>query len=152
MPVVGFGTYKVGVTPASASSAVASGALAQVSTTEDVVHAALDVGYRFLDCAQFYGNEAAVGRAIRSSGVPRAELFLASKVWTATIHAGPKAVQAQLENTLRDLGTAYLDLYLVHWPVPGKHAAAYQQLENAQASPPYGMYLRRGACTTLLAG
>ena len=66
--------------------------------------------------------------------MPRDELFLASKCWTTTIHKGPEAVQAQLEKTLKDLGVDYLDLYCIHWPVPGKHVAAYQQLEKAQAA------------------
>jgi len=64
--------------------------------------------------------------------VPRDQLYLASKVWTTTIHNGPEAVQAQLDKTLADLKTDYLDLYCIHWPVPGKHVAAYQQLEKAQ--------------------
>ena len=66
--------------------------------------------------------------------MPREELFLASKCWTTTIHKGPEAVQAQLEKTLKDLGVDYIDLYCIHWPVPGKHVAAYQQLEKAQAA------------------
>lgn len=53
-------------------------------------------------------------------------------MWTTKIHEGPAAVQAQLEQTLRDLRTDYIDLYCIHWPVPGKHVAAYQQLEKAQ--------------------
>ena len=81
--------------------------------------------------ALFEGHRA-VGEAIAKSGVPRSELFLASKVWTTKIHEGPAAVQAQLEQTLRDLRTDYIDLYCIHWPVPGKHVAAYQQLEKAQ--------------------
>ena len=64
------------------------------------------------------------------TGVPRAELFLASKVWTTNIHAGESAVRAQVEKTLRELRTDYLDLYCVHWPVPGKHVAAYRALER----------------------
>ena len=134
-PVIGYGTYKVGVIPASASSAVASGSTDTdaVSPAECVANA-LGMGYRFLDCAEFYANEKAVGEGIAQSGVPRSELYLASKVWTTTIHAGPEAVQAQLEKTLADLGTDYLDLYCIHWPVPGKHVEAYKQLEKAQAA------------------
>ena len=100
----------------------------------ECVATALKLGYRFLDCAQFYANEKAIGEGIAKSGVPRSELFIASKVWTTTIHAGPEAVQAQLEQTLADLGTDYLDLYCIHWPVPGKHVEAYKQLERAQAA------------------
>ena len=91
-------------------------------------------GYRFLDCAEFYANEKAVGKGIAMSGVPRSELFIASKVWTTTIHAGPDAVQAQIDKTLADLGTDYIDLYAIHWPVPGKHVEAYKQLEKARAN------------------
>ena len=60
----------------------------------------------------------------------RDELFLVSKVWNSTIHRGPEAVQAQVRQTLRDLGTSYIDLYLVHWPVPGYHVAAYKALQE----------------------
>ena len=72
---------------------------------------ALDCGYRFLECAEFYGNESEVGKAIADSGVDRTDLFLCSKVWTTTIEKGPDAVRAQLEKTLSDLGTDYIDLY-----------------------------------------
>jgi len=134
-PVIGYGTYKVGVVPASASSAVASGSTATDAVdTAECVKTALGLGYRFLDCAEFYANEKAVGEGIAKSGVPRSELFLASKVWTTTIHAGPEAVQKQIEKTLADLGTDYLDFYAIHWPVPGKHVDAYRQLEKARAA------------------
>ena len=56
--------------------------------------------------------------------------FLCSKVWTSTIEQGPKAVENQLAKTLADLGTDYIDLYLIHWPVPGKHVEAYKTLEK----------------------
>jgi diketogulonate reductase-like aldo/keto reductase len=134
-PAIGFGTYKVGFIPASASAAV-TGQQAQQGaerTAQECVADALSVGYRFLECAEFYGNEAEVGKAIAASGIPRQDLFLCSKVWTTTIEKGPQAVTAQLEKTLADLGTDYIDLYLIHWPVPGKHVQAYQTLERLQA-------------------
>lgn len=121
-PAICFGTYKVGFVPASASSAVAaagssSGSVGETSgpqrTAREGVADALAVGYRALECAEFYGNEAAVGAAIAASNIPRAELFLCSKVWTTTIEQGPAAVRAQLERTLQDLQTDYLDLYLM---------------------------------------
>ena len=135
-PIIGYGTYKVGVVPASASSAVAAGSTdTDTVNPADCVAEALGMGYRFLDCAEFYANEKAVGEGIAKSGVPRSELYLASKVWTTTIHEGPEAVQAQLDKTLADLGTDYLDLYCIHWPVPdGRHVAAYKQLEKAKAA------------------
>eukprot|EP00565_Helicotheca_tamesis_P006813 CAMPEP_0185726378 /NCGR_PEP_ID=MMETSP1171-20130828/2373_1 /TAXON_ID=374046 /ORGANISM="Helicotheca tamensis, Strain CCMP826" /LENGTH=330 /DNA_ID=CAMNT_0028394715 /DNA_START=195 /DNA_END=1187 /DNA_ORIENTATION=- len=130
-PAIGFGTYKVGFIPASASSAVASGSSGGTEkTAEECVSEALEVGYRFIECAEFYGNESEVGKAIAKSGVPREELFVCSKVWTTTIEKGPDAIRAQLEKTLSDLGTDYVDLYLVHWPVPGKHVEAYKTLES----------------------
>jgi len=130
-PAIGFGTYKVGFIPASASSAVAAAAPTTVQrTAEECVSDALDCGYRFLECAEFYGNESEVGKAIAKSGIPREELFICSKVWTTTIEKGDAAIRAQLEKTLSDLGTDYIDLYLVHWPVPGKHVAAYKTLED----------------------
>jgi hypothetical protein len=121
------------VVPASASSAVTAGTSGEkTADPSECVAAALELGYRFLDCAEFYANEKGVGEGIKRSGVPRSELYLASKVWTTTIHAGPEAVQAQLEKTLADLGTDYLDLYCIHWPVPGKHVEAYMQLEKVR--------------------
>jgi diketogulonate reductase-like aldo/keto reductase len=133
-PAIGFGTYKVGFIPASSSSAVANSAPTTVErTAEECVADALSVGYRFLECAEFYGNESEVGKAIQSSGVPREDLFICSKVWTTTIEKGPDAIRAQLEKTLLDLGTDYVDLYLIHWPVPGKHVEAYKTLEVLQA-------------------
>jgi len=133
-PAIGFGTYKVGFIPASASSAVAAGGAESgpERTAEECVTDALNVGYRFLECAEFYGNESEVGKAIKASGVKREELFLCSKVWTTTIEKGDEAIRAQLDKTLADLGTDYVDLYLVHWPVPGKHVEAYKTLEALQ--------------------
>lgn len=135
-PAIGFGTYKVGFIPASASSAAATTASVapiQVErTAEECVSDALDVGYRFLECAEFYGNEAEVGKAIAKSGVDRKDLYICSKVWTTTIEKGPAAVRAQLEQTLKDLQTTYVDLYLIHWPVPVHHVEAYKTLVELQ--------------------
>lgn len=134
MPQIGYGTYKVGFVPASASSAAAgaesSGGTQR--TAQECVREALQVGYRFLDCAQFYGNEAEVGRAIQDVGIPRDELYLESKVWTDMIYEGRAAVRAQLDKTLQDLGTDFVDLYCIHWPVPGRHVEAYLELEELQ--------------------
>ena len=133
-PVMGYGTYKVGFMPASASAVAAGSEAAETAVSAaECVEQALAAGYRFLDCAEFYGNEAEVGRAIAASGVPRSELYLASKVWTTTIHKGVSAVRAQVEKTLADLGVEHLDLCCIHWPVPGKHVAAYKALEAARA-------------------
>jgi diketogulonate reductase-like aldo/keto reductase len=130
-PAIGFGTYKVGFIPASASSAASPPDPTAVErTAEECVSDALKVGYRFLECAEFYGNEAEVGKAIATSGIDRSDLFLCSKVWTTTIEKGREAITVQLEKTLADLQTDYLDLYLIHWPVPGYHVEAYKTLET----------------------
>jgi diketogulonate reductase-like aldo/keto reductase len=133
-PAIGYGTYKVGFIPASASSAAASsgGAAAPSSSlsAEECVSTAIQCGYRFFECAQFYGNERQIGKAIAESGIAREEFFLCSKVWTTTIEKGPDAIRAQVQQTLRDLRTDYLDLYLIHWPVPNHHIQAYKTLED----------------------
>jgi 2,5-diketo-D-gluconate reductase A len=84
--------------------------------TERTVSTALEIGCRLIDTAAAYGNEAAVGRAIAASGIPRAELFVTSKLVTADhgFTLSQEACQASLEL----LGLDYLDLYLVHWPAP----------------------------------
>jgi 2,5-diketo-D-gluconate reductase A len=81
-----------------------------------VVHTALEAGYRSIDTARVYGNERGVGEAVRSSGIPREELFLTTKLWN-TDHGYDAALRA-FDRSLSDLGVDYLDLYLIHWPVP----------------------------------
>ncbi len=77
---------------------------------------ALEAGYRHIDTARIYGTEPAVGNAIKKSGVPREELFVTSKLWNNSHH--PDDVEAALDASLKDLGTDYLNLYLMHWPSP----------------------------------
>ena len=76
---------------------------------------ALKAGYRHIDTARIYGTEPAVGRAIKKSGVPRSEIFITTKLWNNSHH--PADVAAAVDASLKDLGTDYLDLYLMHWPV-----------------------------------
>jgi 2,5-diketo-D-gluconate reductase B len=83
----------------------------------DSVRNALDVGYRAVDTAQIYGNEAEVGKAIAESGVKRGDLFVTTKVWTEN-HAKNKLVPS-LRESLKKLRTDYVDLTLIHWPAPG---------------------------------
>jgi len=80
---------------------------------EAVSHALKEGGYRHIDCAYAYGNEAAVGEGIRQSGIPRSEIWLTSKVWTTYLNR----VEVSVDETLANLGTDYLDLLLVHWPI-----------------------------------
>ncbi|SCW02294.1 LAFE_0F03268g1_1 [Lachancea fermentati] len=91
------------------------------STEEEAYNAVLSAikdGYRHIDSAAIYGNEAPVGRAIRDSGVPREELFVTTKLW-GTQHRDPKFA---LQESLKRLGLDYVDLYLMHWPVALKTA------------------------------
>jgi 2,5-diketo-D-gluconate reductase A len=84
------------------------------SDTERAVSAALEMGVRLIDTAAAYGNEAAVGRAVAASGIPRAEIFVTTKL--ATADQGLQSSQNALEASLERLGLDYLDLYLIHWP------------------------------------
>ena len=93
--------------------------------TERAVSAALEIGYRLIDTAAVYGNEAAVGRAIAASGIPRAELFVTTKL--ANADQGITSTQAACKASLERLGLDYLDLYLIHWPAPqlGKYVDSF---------------------------
>lgn len=85
--------------------------------TVDAVHAALECGYRHIDTASVYGNEKSVGEAVATSGVPREDVFITTKLWNDDIrkHRTMDAFQESLER----LGTDYVDLYLIHWPAEG---------------------------------
>jgi 2,5-diketo-D-gluconate reductase A len=93
--------------------------------TERAVSAALEMGYRLIDTASVYGNEAAVGRAIAASGIPRAELFVTTKL--ANADQGVTSTQNACKASLERLGLDYLDLYLIHWPAPqlGKYVDSF---------------------------
>jgi 2,5-diketo-D-gluconate reductase A len=83
------------------------------------IRAALAAGYRHIDTAAIYRNESEVGQAIKESGLPRSELFITTKLWNDS-HAYDKALYA-CDESLRKLGLDYVDLYLIHWPVPARH-------------------------------
>jgi diketogulonate reductase-like aldo/keto reductase len=95
-------------------------------TCENAVRWALDLGYRHIDTAQAYRNEASVGKALRDSGVPRDEVFITTK-----FYPGGKDPVAEAEHSLRRLGIDQLDLYLVHWPQGGP-AWAWPGMERAR--------------------
>lgn len=99
MPKLGFGVYKV----------VGDEAVGTIST-------ALELGYRSIDTASFYGNEAEVGRAIRESGLPRDEVFVTTKLWNAD-HGYDAALRA-FDASAQRLGLDTIDLFLIHWPLP----------------------------------
>lgn len=100
IPCLGYGTYKI----------------PDPEEAYRVVCAAIKAGYRHIDTAAFYKNESGVGRAVRDSGLPREELFITSKVWK-TEDTYDKVMTAW-EETMKEIGLDYLDLYLVHWPAP----------------------------------
>jgi 2,5-diketo-D-gluconate reductase A len=100
LPLVGFGTWQL-----------------RGQQAYDAVRWALDAGYRHIDTATTYKNEAEVGRAIRDSGVDRASLFITTKLPPGNV--GQE--QQTLDDSLRALGTDYVDLWLVHWPPPARH-------------------------------
>jgi diketogulonate reductase-like aldo/keto reductase len=85
---------------------------------ESAVSSALECGYRLIDTAAVYGNERGVGRAIAKSGIPREDVFVTTKVWNAD--QGYDETLAAFEKSLERLGLEYVDLYLIHWPVPAK--------------------------------
>lgn len=85
-------------------------------TVVDSVRTALELGYRAVDTAQIYGNEAEVGQAIAESGVPRDQVYITTKVWIDAL--GRDALAPSLEESLRKLRTDHVDLALIHWPSP----------------------------------
>ena len=115
MPLQGFGVFQI----------------TDFDTCERVVGEALSVGYRLIDTASVYGNERAVGAAIRRSGIPRNELFVTSKAWISEM-GYDRTLQA-FDASLDRLGTEYLDLYLIHMPL-GDYYGAWRALEKLYAS------------------
>lgn len=96
--------------------------------TEQAVREALEVGYRHIDTAQAYRNEAGVGAAVAASGLPREEIFLTTKVWIS--NAGEAKAARSIDGSLRRLGTDYIDLLLVHQPF-GDYYGTYRAMEKA---------------------
>lgn len=101
---------------------------------ERVVSDALELGYRHIDTAMIYRNEAAVGRAIANSGIPRDELFVTTKIWNSD--QGKDTTAAALETSLELLGLDSVDLYLIHWPAPlrEKYVETWLALEELAAA------------------
>ncbi len=97
---------------------------------EQIVLDALEVGYRHIDTAMIYRNEAAVGRAIAKSGIPRDELFVTTKLWNSD--QGADTTADALATSLQLLGLDYVDLYLIHWPAPlrDEYVASWLALEG----------------------
>ncbi|WP_455921071.1 2,5-didehydrogluconate reductase DkgB [Pseudomonas putida] len=96
----------------------------------DVVRNALALGYRAIDTAQIYGNEAEIGQAIEDSGVPRSDLFITTKIWVD--HFAADKLVPSLRDSLAKLRTDHVDLTLIHWPSP-KGAVAVSEFMTALA-------------------
>src|ERR687898_1653959 len=100
--------------------------------TAEAVSEALRIGYRHIDTAEMYGNEKEVGEAIRASGLDRGDVFVTSKLSNA-FHE-PQDAREAFDKTLSDLGFDYVDLFLIHWPLPtlydGDFMATWRTLED----------------------
>src|SRR3954464_13429855 len=100
--------------------------------TARAVSVALETGYRHIDTAQMYGNERGVGEALRASGLDRADVFITSKLNNG-FHE-PDAARAAFARTLEELGSDYVDLFLIHWPLPtlydGDFVSTWKTLEE----------------------
>ena len=101
IPEIGFGVFGLG------------------DATETCVERALSCGYRLIDTAADYGNEAETGRAVRNSGIPRRKVFVTTKLWNDDMRR--ERQRQAFEESLERLGMDYVDLYLIHWPVAGKY-------------------------------
>ena len=97
---------------------------------ESAVQTALDAGYRLIDTAAIYGNETGVGHALRASDIPREELFITTKVWNSD--QGYEQTLRAFDASLERLNCEYIDLYLIHWPMPaaGKFTETWRALEQ----------------------
>ena len=106
-------------------------------TVIDSVRNALDVGYRAVDTAQIYGNEAEVGQAIAESGVARGDLFLTTKIWVEN-YSKNKLVPS-LRDSLKKLRTDHVDLTLIHWPAPGNGVELAEYMEALAEAKALGL-------------
>ncbi|MGA8081615.1 MAG: aldo/keto reductase [Candidatus Nitrosopolaris sp.] len=97
-------------------------------TSERAVSIALKIGYRHIDTASLYGNESDVGKALRQSGLRREEVFITTKVWNS--EQGYDTTLQACERSLGRLGLAYVDLYLIHWPVQGKSKETWKAMNK----------------------
>ena len=95
-------------------------------TTQDAVTYALECGYRLVDTARIYGNQGDVGMIVRESGLARDQVFVTTKLWNSD-HGYDPTIRA-CEESLRRLGLSYLDLYLIHWPVPGARKETWKAM------------------------
>ncbi|MCQ2507762.1 MAG: aldo/keto reductase [Dorea sp.] len=108
VPAIGFGTYKM-------------------NKEDFTIQDAYDAGYRYFDTASFYNNEAIIGNSIKEAGIKREDVMLASKAWKTQM--GYHEIKKGLEETLENLQTDYLDMYLIHWPLPEPGFKGWKELD-----------------------
>jgi len=128
IPEIGFGTWQ---------------------TTESVfntVKTALDAGYRHIDTADIYGNEAEIGQALEESGIPRSELYITTKIWNS--NRSYLGVKQSVENSLAKLKTNYIDLLLIHWPANERQFANWREI-NAETWKAMEEVYRSGVVKTI---
>ena len=111
MPLLGLGVYQIREEDADA-----------------VVRSAVQEGYRLIDTASVYKNEEAIGQAIQKSGIARKDLFITSKIWNNAQRLGD--VEGAFSRSMERLKLDYLDLYLIHWPVPGCYLGTWKAMEQ----------------------
>lgn len=110
LPCIGFGTYK-----------------AAEGDNVEILKTAIEAGYRYFDTASFYQTEEFLGQAMKESGIPRKEFFLVSKMWKDEM--GYEETKKALDNSLKRLGTDYLDIYLIHWPRPSAECKNWKEVD-----------------------
>ena len=130
MPVLGYGTY-----------------LSTDEETRSGILNAIDSGYRMIDTASYYGNEAAAGEAIRTSGIPRDELFVTTKLWNTD--RGYRSTLDAFNRSLELMGLDYLDLYLIHWPANRKQFGAGASGANAETWQAFEELYKQGRVRAL---
>ena len=116
MPLLGLGAYKT---------------LDDTELKQGILEA-FSCGYHLIDTASFYKNEEGIGRAIKALSIPRSELFITTKLWNTAQRIGN--IEDSFYRSLERLGLDYLDLYLIHWPVPGCFCNTWQVFEKLQSS------------------
>jgi diketogulonate reductase-like aldo/keto reductase len=100
--------------------------------TYNAVKWAIEAGYKHIDTAMIYGNEASVGKAIKDSGVARNEIFVTTKMWNEDMRKDNQF--NAIDDSLKLLGLDYVDLYLIHWPVAGKYVESWKKMEKIYKS------------------
>ncbi len=115
MPLLGLGTYK-----------------STEKEAEKAIVTAAKYGYRLIDTASSYKNEDSIGRGIRASGIPRENFFITTKVWNTAQRVGD--IEGAFNRSLDRLRLDYVDLYLIHWPVPGCYPETWRALEKIRES------------------